>query len=122
MADEEKDVLTKDVGSGPGCLRITIWSMVLGLLAIIILMVTVFVQKVEPWHVGLRYWLISIPPTLDFGDYGTNSRAVPEQEKANGWFLIRAGEASEPLKPGYNVIIPFVHDFAKYDCSIHTPQ
>jgi regulator of protease activity HflC (stomatin/prohibitin superfamily) len=123
MADEEKgkkkekDLLEADVGTGPGCLRTTVWSVIVGLLAIIVLVVTLFVEKVEPWEVGLRYWLISIPPEFQIGDYG-NGEAEAAAEKEDGWRLINAGDASDPLRPGYNVIVPFIHSFVKYDCSI----
>ena len=118
MAEVEKEnQVMADEGGGPGCLKYTVWTIVVALIAIFVLSITVFVDKVEPWEVGLRYWLISVPPEPEFGDYGVNGD-VEEEADSNGWHIVRAGEASEPLRPGYNVIVPFLHEFVKYDCSI----
>jgi len=94
MAEEDKDLeLKADVGTGPGCLRTTILGGGIALLAIVVLLALTSLEKVNTWEVGLRYW--------NFPVWGLIERDQPQT-----------------LEPGYNLIIPKLHEFVKYDCSL----
>lgn len=84
--------LRADVGSGPGCLRTTLLSVGIGLAALLILLIVFCLEKVEAWEVGLRF-----------------TNRIP-------WVWEKGGVSV--LEPGYNVIIPKLHEFIKFDCSI----
>jgi len=102
MADKAKTTgdtlvaseLSGDVGKGPGCLGRTITVAVMVLLVIAVVGSLFCLQKVEAWEVGLRYWNVSAPPFID-------------KEKDVGI-----------LRPGYNIIVPYLHRFHKFDCRL----
>lgn len=96
MGEEKKKELTElraDYGGGLGCLRTTLISAGLALVVALTLILIFCMKKVEAWEVGLRYY--------NFISIG----------------IINQGDVSV-LEPGYNVIIPKLHEFTKYDCSI----
>lgn len=91
MAEAEKQTeLTKDVGTGPGCLAYVARGFMLGIVIVVALLAVFCLQKLEPWEIGIRYWNFTIPVLAKKGDATT-------------------------LEPGYNIIVPFLHQINKYD-------
>lgn len=97
MAGEEEnkglETQTEDE-AGPGCLGKTIKTGVIVLVLIVVVGFFFTLEKVHPWEIGLRYWNITIPGLAEQGDVNK-------------------------LDPGYSVIIPYLHEFNRYDCTIH---
>ncbi len=71
-----------------GCARYIILFFVL--LAAAVVLLGLNLKRVEPWEVGLRYWNLSLPGLVKKGDVAI-------------------------LNPGYNIIIPYLHQFNRYD-------
>ncbi|MFO8058420.1 MAG: SPFH domain-containing protein [bacterium] len=80
--------------TGPGCLGKTIKTVVVLIVLVCIVGFFFTLEKVQPWETGLRYWNITVPG------------------------LAKRGDVNQ-LDPGYSVIIPYLHEFNRYDCTIH---
>jgi regulator of protease activity HflC (stomatin/prohibitin superfamily) len=94
MVSEKKDMdLKKDLGTGPGCLGKTAFGAVIGLAVILVAVYFLGLQRVNSWEVGLRYWNIMVPG-------------------------IRAQGAADVLEPGWNLAVPYLNEFRKYNCAV----
>lgn len=96
MAESKNDIdpeLTEDAGTGPGCLGTTVKSGLVVLVVIVALLFIFCLEKVEAYEIGLRFWNFWAPPIAKRGDV-------------------------DMLRPGWNIIIPKLHEFNTYDCRI----
>ena len=83
--------LKADAGKGPGCLGATITAMLVGVLLLVIAILSVSLEKIEAWEVGIRFWNYPIPLIAPRSD-------DPARESH-----------ADVLQPGYNIVVPFLH-------------